>query len=136
MSKNPLDLLGMKVHGQDAVGAGRDQEVRHELGGDGNARLVLAVLAGVAVEGEDRGDALGRGAAGRVQHDQQFHQVLVRRGTGRLDDVDVAAADVLHVLDEDLAFGEASDLDVAQRHFQNVRNLAGQFRIGATRKQV
>ena len=45
---------------------------------------------------------------------QQLHQVLVRRRAGRLDDEDVARADVLLDLDVDLAVGEAADLGLAE----------------------
>ena len=57
-----LDLLAVQIHRQDAVGAGGDEQVGHELGGDGHAGLVLAVLARVAVERDHGGDALRRGA--------------------------------------------------------------------------
>ena len=39
-----LDLRGVQVHRQDAVGARGRQQVRHELGRDRHARLVLLVL--------------------------------------------------------------------------------------------
>ena len=51
-----------------------------------------------------------RRALQRIDHDQQFHQVLVGRGAGGLDDEDVAGADVLLDLDVDLAVGETADL--------------------------
>ena len=52
-----LDLGGVQVDAEHAVGArGRDQ-VGDQLGGDRDARLVLPVLPGVAVVREDRRDA-------------------------------------------------------------------------------
>jgi hypothetical protein len=40
-----------------------------------------------------------------------------------------AAADVLDELDENLAFWEAADLHVTQRHFQNFGHAALKFRV-------
>ena len=60
-----LDLRGVQVHRQDAVGAGGGDHVGHQLGGDGVAALGLAVLTGIAEVGDDGGDAAGGGAAGR-----------------------------------------------------------------------
>ncbi len=48
ISKKPLDLVGVQVHGKYAVGAGGLDDVRNELCGDGVAALRLAVLTGVA----------------------------------------------------------------------------------------
>ena len=45
----------------------------------------LPVLPGIAEIGHDRGDPPGRGAAERVDADQQLHQVVVGRIGGRLD---------------------------------------------------
>ena len=75
-----LDLAGVEVDAHDAIGAGRVEQVGDELGGDRLAALGLAVLAGVAVVGAHRGDALGRGPLGRVDHDQLLHDR--RRSTG------------------------------------------------------
>ena len=54
-----LDLVGVQIHGDDAVRAGGLQQVGNQAGGDRLAAAVLLVLAGVGVEGQDRGDALG-----------------------------------------------------------------------------
>jgi hypothetical protein len=45
--KESLDLVGMKVHSQHAIGAGVRDHVRHQLRADRDARLVLTVLPGV-----------------------------------------------------------------------------------------
>ena len=74
-----LDLLRVQIHRQDAVGAGGDEQVGHELGGDGHARLVFAVLPGVTVKRQHRRDARRARPPQRVNHDEQLHQIVVRR---------------------------------------------------------
>ena len=55
---------------------------------------VLLVRAGVGVVRDDRGDRGRAGAPRRVDHQEQLHQVLLRRRHQRLHDVDVALAAV------------------------------------------
>ena len=125
-----LQLLGMQVHGEDAVDAGRHEDVGHELRRDRDAGLVLAVLAGIAEEGDHRGDAVGARAAHRIHHDEQFHDVLVAGGTGRLDDEDVAAAHVVVDLHEGLAVGEGGDCGVAERPAKIGGDFEGKLPVG------
>src|SRR5215813_2774456 len=88
-----LDLPGVEIHGKDAVAARGGDEVRNELGRDGDASHHLAILAAVAVVGKDRGDAPGRRALEGVQHHQKLHEVVVHGRAGGLDHEDVLAAD-------------------------------------------
>ena len=74
-----LNLRGVQVDQQRAVGAGGGEQVGDQLRRDGHAGAVFAVLPRVAVVRNDHRDAAGGGALERVHHDQQFHQVLVDR---------------------------------------------------------
>ena len=56
-----LNLGGVQVHRQHAVGPGPRDEIGHELGRDRHAAFVLAVLPGVAEVRNDGGDPLGAG---------------------------------------------------------------------------
>src|SRR4029079_18298148 len=89
-----LDLSGMEIDGQDAVGARLGDQVCHQLGGDRGARTDFAVLPGIAEIGNDGGDALGTRAPKRVDHDQKLHQIVVGGKARRLDDEHVLAADI------------------------------------------
>ena len=110
-----LDLAGVEVHRQHAVGAGGLEHVGDELGRDRLARRRLLVLARVGEPGHDGGDPLRRGELRRVDHDQQLHQVVVRPASlPGLDDEDVGAADRLLVAAVDLAVGERLQLDLAE----------------------
>jgi len=51
------------------------------------------------------------GAAEGVDHNQELHQPRVDRGSNRLNDEDVALADVFLDLDEDVLVAELEDLD-------------------------
>src|SRR5690606_3206603 len=91
-----LDLVGVQVHGEDAVDADGFEHGGHDSGRDGHTRRArAAVLAGIAKIGDDGGDALGRGALEGVDHDHQFHQVVVGGRAGGLHHEHFTATDVL-----------------------------------------
>ena len=125
----------MQVHGQDAVCAGGDQEVGDEFGGDGDSGLVFPILPGIAVEGENGGNPRCAGPAQCVHHDEQLHQVMVRRRTRRLDDIHVLAAHVLLDLDEGLTIRERADSAAAEGNPDRIADCFGQRPIRAARKQ-
>jgi hypothetical protein len=86
-----LDLIGVQIHGQHAIGTRGTDHLRHQPGGDRHARGArTAVLPRIAEVGDDRGDALRRGPAQRVDHHQQLHQIVVGRRAGRLHHEHVA----------------------------------------------
>src|ERR1039458_6009140 len=101
-----LDLRGMEVDAEDAVGTRRHDEVGDELRGDRDTRFVLAVLPRVAVVREHGGHARRRGALECVEHDEELHDVVVRRRARGLHDEHVRAPDVLLDLAVILAVGE------------------------------
>ena len=118
-----LQLLGMEIHRQHAVHPGGGQNVRHQLRRDRHARLILAVLAGVAEERDHRRDALGARAADRIHHDEQLHDVVIGRRRGRLDDEDITVADIVVDLDEGLAVRERTHRRVTERLAEIVRDV-------------
>ena len=102
-----LDLAGVQVDGDDAVGAGDREHVGDQPRGDRLATLGLPVLARVPVERAHRGDALRRRALRRVDHDQLLHDPVVDRIAVALEHEHVGAADALAVPAVELAVGEA-----------------------------
>ena len=98
--------------------------------GDGDAGTVFAVLARVAVVGNDGGDAACGGAAERVLHDEQLHEVLVGGIAGGLDEEDVGAADVFEQLEVDFAVREALELGFAERHAEELADLFRERAVG------
>ena len=127
-----LNLRGMQVERQDAIGAGGADQIGNEFRSDRHARLVLAVLPRVAVVRQHGRDAARRGALEGVEHDQKLEQVVVHRRRGRLDDEDVRAAHVLVDLHVVLAVGEAVERDAALLDAEARANLFRERRMGAT----
>ncbi len=125
-----LDLAGVEVHGEDAVDACGSDEVGDEFGTDGNPAFIFAVLASIAEEGDDGGDAVGGGTTGRVDHDEEFHQVMIGRRGGGLDEEEVVAADVFLNFDEGFAVWEGGDLSFGEVRFELAGDLLGKVRVG------
>src|SRR5665213_755234 len=112
--KKALNLGGVKIESENPIRPSCRKQVGHDLGRDRHTPLVLAVLARVTVVGQHGGDAGGAGALKGVEDDEQFHQIRIHRRTGRLDDVDVAAAHVLVNADEVFAVGKVIEGDLAE----------------------
>ena len=113
-----LDLAGVEIERQHAVDARMGDEIGHQFGRDRRARGGFPILPGIAEIGDHRGDAAGRGAAQGVADDQQFHQVIVGRKRGRLDDEHILAAHIFLDLDEDFHVGEAPHLTFGERDIE------------------
>ncbi len=124
-----LNLRGMEVDAQNAVGARRHDEVGDELRRDRNARLVLAVLPRIAVVREHGGHARRRGALERVEHDEELHDVVIRRRARGLHDEHVRAPDVLLDLAVVLAVGEVVERDAAGLPAEVPADLAREGRM-------
>ena len=120
----------MQVHRQHTLNSGGGEEIGDQLCGDRHPRLILAVLPGVAEERNYRRDSRGARPSGGIHHDEQLHQVLIRRRTGRLNDEDIAAANVLVDLDERLAVRKRTDRRVAGGHTKIGADVRGESRMG------
>ena len=125
----------MQVERQHAVGAGAGDQVGDELGRDRRAARGAAVLPRIAEIGDHRRDAPRRGAHERIDHDQQFHQMIVGRIGGRLQDEDVLAAHVFLDLDEDFLVGEAPDAGLADRDVEIAGDRFGQHPVRIAREK-
>ena len=107
----------MQIHGQHALDAGFLQHVRDYLGRNGNPRRTrTAILARIAEVGDRCGDPASRCALERVDHEHEFHQVVVGRRAGGLQHEYVLAAHVFIDLDDDFAIGKFRDDRFAERN--------------------
>lgn len=127
-----LDLWGVEVHGEDASDPGGGEEIGDEFSGDGDARLVFTVLPGVAEEGNHGGDAAGAGAAGSIDHDQQLHDVVVRRRARRLDDEDVGTANVFVDFNEGLTVWKGGNMYVGKGLPDDIGDTFGKGPMGSS----
>jgi hypothetical protein len=134
--KEPLDLRLVQVHRQHPIRPGGGDQVRHQLRRDRHPRLVLAVLARVAVIRNHGGDARGRRPAERVDHHAQLDQVAIDVRAGRLHDEDVRTADVLVDLERDLGIREPLQPRVSDLHPEELRDLFRQCPVRAPRKEL
>ena len=69
------------------------------------------------------------GAPQRVDHDQQFHQIVVGGKAGGLDDEHVLAADIFLDLDKNFHVGEAAHLRLDRRQLEILADGLGQGRL-------
>lgn len=120
-----LDLRGVEIHRKHAIDACGGEQIRDELGRNGHARLVFAVLASIAEKGHHRGDALGTGAACGIDHNQQLHDIVIRRRARWLDDENVFAANIFVDANESLAIREGCNLYICKWLSEVFGNILG-----------
>ena len=109
--KEALDLSGVKVGCDHSVDPAVGQNVRDELGRDWLTGLGLAILSRVAEVRYDGIDVM-RGVSLRgIGHDQQLHQIFIRRGAGRLKQIDIGSSHALIQRHADLTVGKSVVLD-------------------------
>ena len=77
-----LNLGSVEIHRQHAVRAGGGDKIGNQLGRNRVAGFRLAVLAGITHVRNNRRNAGSRRALERIDHDQQFHQIVIDRFTG------------------------------------------------------
>ena len=131
-----LDLAAVQIDGDDAVDAHGLEEAGDVGGRDGDPGLHLAVLPGVAVVGDDDGDATGAGAVEGGDHEEELHDVVVDGGAGGLDDVHVLSSDVLVDHDVDLPVGEAADGGLAEVDAQDLGDLEGEAHVAVAAEEL
>jgi len=136
MLKKPLYLPGVQVHRQDPVGPRRLQEVGHQPAGNWHPGLVFFIGPAVAIVGHHRCYPARRSPLAGIDHDQQFHQVVVYRITGGLNDENVPLPNVFLDSDEGVVVGELEDFSAAQRHFQVFADRFGQLAIGVAAEDL
>src|SRR3989442_12735190 len=91
--KKALDGVGVQVERDDAVRPGQRDDVGHQLGTDGVARLGLFFLARIAVVAHDGGNPARRGAPPRIENYEQLDVILRARLASWLGGKKIAAPD-------------------------------------------
>ena len=133
--EEPLYLVRVQIDGQQPIDARARNHVRHQFGGNRHARGTRpAILARIAEVRHHGGYPLCRRPPAGVGHQQQFHQIVIRRRTCGLHDEDIAAAHIFHQFNFYLAVAESPDIRAPQRHVQVARDLRRERRIGISRE--
>ena len=112
------------------------KQVRHEFRCDRHPRLIFAVLPRVSEKRNDRRDPVRARPAGRIHHDQQLHQMLVRRRACRLNDENIPAANVLLDLDVSFAVRKRADRRLTKRRADALTNPLRQLPIGGAAEDL
>src|SRR5271157_4175732 len=129
-----LDLRRMQIHRNDPVRPGMRNKIRDEFSRYGNPRLVFSVLPSVAeIRNHCRHAPCGCPLR-CVQHDQQLHQI-VRRRIRRLDDEDIAPANVLIILYPDFPIAKVFYLTLTQWLTKPLSNVTSELGIGSSGKK-
>ena len=113
--EEPLHLLRVQVHGEHTAHPGCMQQIGHQLGSNRDARLILAILARVSEKWNHRRYPIRAGAARRVHHNEQLHQMLIGRRTGRLNNEHIVPPNVFLNLYVRLAIGKRADRRLTER---------------------
>ena len=130
-----LDLTGVQIHRHDSIDSRRLDQVGDQLRRDRHTGGRFAILAGVTEIGHDRRDRFGRTAAQRVGHDQEFHQIVVGRCPGGLDDKDIPSPHALTDLTSDLSVTEAANVGTAKGHIEQTADLFREVLAGGSCKE-
>ena len=126
-----LNLVGVDVHDKDTIDADTFKDVGNHTCGDGDTCGTRpAILTCIAEIGDAGSDPFGRSALECIDHENDFHQVIIGGSTGGLDDEDILAADIFIDFDSGFAVGELGDVSLAERDAEFAGDLGGQCRIG------
>jgi hypothetical protein len=131
-----LNLCRMQVESENAIRPGLGDEVGNQFRRDRHATFVLAILAGVTVVREYGCNPGRAGALERIQHDEQFHQVLIHWRTRRLNDKDVPPADVLIDPNARFTIGEVAARNRPERNPEVLSNALRQSSIRSTTEDL
>ena len=130
MRKKPSNLRRVEVDGDDPREAGRLDEPGDDPRSHGFPAGCPPILTGVPEVRDDRRYAGRPGTAAGIGQKEQFHDVLVDRQTGRLNDVDIMPADAVFDFHVQLAVGEALQDSRTRSHAKVLGDARRQRHVG------
>jgi hypothetical protein len=126
-----LDLVSMQVDSHKSADANGRHHVSNNFCRDRYAgRTHASILACITEIGNNSGNAGCRSAAQGIRHDDQFHQVVIRRCTGGLNNEDIASTHIFLNFNHGFAITESSGMCFAQRQIQVFNNPLSKLLAG------
>ena len=120
-----LNLTGVQIEREKAIGSGSFDQIRQQTRRDRHARLIFLVAAAIGKIRHHRRDAASVGTLHRIQQDQQFHDVMTDRRDQRLNDKHILAAHTRQQPHKNVVIGKANNLARAERHAQALADFLG-----------
>ena len=93
--KEPLYLRSVQVNCQNTLRTSLRNDVRNQLRRDRHTRTIFFIRAGVTKIRDNRSHSFRRSTNKRIEHDEQFHQMLIARRACRLNNKNIVPANIL-----------------------------------------
>ncbi len=113
----------MQIHSQYAIDTYAGKKVSNHFGRDGYTSGTYATILTGITKIRDYGSNTASGCTAQgIYHHNQFHQVVIGRGTGGLDDENITTAYIFINLYAHFTITETTDGGVAQASVKAVGN--------------
>ena len=124
-----LNLVCVKIHGDYPIHTGCYQQVCHQLCRNRISGLCLSVLTSITVIRNYRIDAACRCSLHGIYHNQEFHQIVVYRISGGLNDEYILVTNGLPDADRNLTVAELANGCLSQFYAHQICNFLCQLRM-------
>ena len=125
----------MQIHRQNTVDTNGLEHIGNHFGGDGHSNRARAtILTCVAVIRHHSSDTACRSSTQRINHNHQFHQIVIGGRAGALQDEDIATADLFVNFHHDFTVREMTDNSFTKGNIEMFCDCMGKFGIGIARK--
>ncbi len=134
--KEALYLTGVKVDSHNTVNPCSLIHVRYQSGRDRYTRCRFTVLTGITVIRDNSRNRVSRWTTKSVRHDKQFHQVVIRRCSSRLNDKDVTSTNTFSDLNWDLTIWETFNISLSYRNIKCLTDRLSKVNRRSTGKNL
>ena len=121
--KEALNLTSMQVNSYYTVQTSSRHKVSYQLSGNRLTATGLAILTSICIIRYYCSYTSCRSTLASVSHNQQLHQILIYRLTGRLDNKNIFSTNTFTNHDLNLTIVEMANLCINQRNIQILGNL-------------
>ena len=129
-----LNLCCVQIHRQDSVRSGSSDEVCYQLCGNRIAASGLAILPGIAEIGNNGCDTACGGTAAGINHNKEFHHVVIDMITGGLNDKDITTTNGFLQRDGTFSVSELGNSSTAKIHEEIAADILCKLGVGIAGK--